>query len=160
MHKNECLFTFPFFSHYKRKALRGCGILPAKTACKENEARRGKIERRRAERGITEQALERDGERWEEGGLCTSLLLLALLFLNGLVLLVGRLITRALRLKWSRAAFAWAGLPFFYFKMVISVLGVRTGERLREYTGESEESKRVRMLERENSKGIQGRKVG
>lgn len=26
--------------------------------------------------------------------------------------------------------------PFFYFKMVISVLGVRTGERLREYTRE------------------------
>lgn len=80
-------------------ALQGCGNLPAKTACKENEARQGKIEKQRAERGITEKALERDGERWEEGGLCTSLLLLALLFLNGLVLLVGRLITRALRLK-------------------------------------------------------------
>lgn len=112
--KNRCCFNitgtvgqshtqkmkvFYLFSHYKLKTLQGCGILPAKTACKESEARRGKIERQRAERGITEKALERDGERWEEGGLCTSLLLLALLFLNGLVLLVGRLITRALRLK-------------------------------------------------------------
>lgn len=68
----------------------------AKEKTKPDEA---KIERQRAERGITEKALERDGERWEEGGLCTSLLLLALLFLNGLVLLVGRLITRAPRLK-------------------------------------------------------------
>jgi len=49
---------------------------------------------------------------------------------------------------------------FFYFKMVISVPGVRTGERSREYTREIEESKRVRMLERENSKGTQERKVG
>lgn len=63
------------------------------------QGERSQTRQDRAERGITEKALERDGERWEEGGLCTSLLLLALLFLNGLVLLVGRLITRALRLK-------------------------------------------------------------
>lgn len=93
---NAFLLVFPLQA---QDSPRLCGILPAKTACEENEARRGKIERQRAERGITEKALERDGERWEEGGLCTSLLLLALLFLNGLVLLVGRLITRALRLK-------------------------------------------------------------
>lgn len=91
---------FYLFSHYKLETLQGCGILPAKTACEENEARRGKIERQRAERGITEKALEREMESdGRRGGLCTSLLLLALLFLNGLVLLVGRLITRALRLK-------------------------------------------------------------
>lgn len=61
MHQNEMLFYL--FSYYKLKTLQGCGILPAKTACKENEARRGKIERQRAERGITEKALERDGRR-------------------------------------------------------------------------------------------------
>lgn len=54
---------FYLFSHYKLKTLQGCGILPAKTAYKENEARWGKIERQRAERGITEKALERNGER-------------------------------------------------------------------------------------------------
>lgn len=132
MHKNECFFTcFPITR--AQDSPRRWNSPSKRRQCKENEARRGEIERQRAERGITEKALERDGERWEEGGLCTSLLLLALLFLNGLVLLVGRLITRALRLKWSRAAFAWASLLFlfFYFKMVISVLGVRTGERLR-----------------------------
>lgn len=44
--------------------------------------------------------------------------------------------------------------------MVISEPGVRTRERLREYTRESKESKRVRVWEREDSKRIQGRKVG
>lgn len=53
---------FYLFSHYKLKTLQGCGILPAKTACKENEARRGEIERQRAERSITEKAWE----RWSE----------------------------------------------------------------------------------------------
>lgn len=44
--------------------------------------------------------MEGDGRRRRrERALCTARLLLALLFLNGLVLLVGRLITRALRLK-------------------------------------------------------------
>lgn len=62
MPKNECFFYL--FSYYKFKTLQGCGILPAKTTCKENEARRGKIERQRAERGITEKALE----RWREMG--------------------------------------------------------------------------------------------
>lgn len=41
------------------KTLQGCGILPAKTACKQNEARRGKIEKG-AERGITGKALARE----------------------------------------------------------------------------------------------------
>lgn len=62
----------------------------------QQRVRGGKIERQRAERLITHRERER---KRGMGGLCAPLLLLALLFLNGLVLLVGRLITRAPRLK-------------------------------------------------------------
>lgn len=62
------------------------------------------------------------------------------------------------------------GRVLFYFKMVISVLGVRTGERSRERENEidntrekeSGEKERLRGRARgwENSRRIQGRKVG
>lgn len=85
----------------------------AQTACKKNEARPGKIERQRAKRGITEKALERNGRREVFVLLCSFWLFYSS---TAWFLLVGRLITRALLLKWSRAAFAWAGPLFFILR--------------------------------------------
>lgn len=104
VHKNEC----PFLTCFPIACSR---FSKAQTACKKNEARPGKIERQRAERGITEKALERDGRREVFVLFCSFWLFYSS---TAWFLLVGRLITRALRLKWSRAAFAWAG-PLFLF---------------------------------------------